>query len=105
MAIPSDAQKQHKESEIGDRGYVEDPKAACPADSTRYSSVQLFFIIRLSKLIGQRHDCARALDTDDWRMKLLNKSIYSTYRDCMDLGIGEDARTLFRREKDAQANS
>ena len=101
MAIPSDAQNRE---EIGDRGYVDDPQAMCPADSTRYSSVQLFFIIRLSKLIGQRRDCERALDTDDWRMNLLNKSIYSAYRDCVELGIGEDARTLFRQEKNAPAS-
>jgi len=101
MAIPSDAQNRE---EIKDRGFVEDQKSAWPADSTGYSAVQLFFIIRLSKLIGQRRDCERALDTDDWRMKLLNKSIYSIYRDCVELGIGEDARTLFRQEKNAPAS-
>ena len=37
-------------------------------------------------------------DGGDWHMRLVNKALYSTYRDCEDLGVGEEARLLMAQQ-------
>ena len=61
--------------------------------------MQLLFLLRLSRLLRQREEYAKLLSPDDWRMKLFNKAIYSTFCDCVQLGIGEDAKTLFHQHQ------
>jgi hypothetical protein len=31
-------------------------------------------------------------------MRLINKSLYSTYRDCEELGVGDEARLLMAQQ-------
>ena len=62
-----------------------------------YSPMQLLFLLRLSRLLRQREEYTRLLGPDDWRMKLFNKAIYSTFCDCVEQGIGEDAKLLFQQ--------
>lgn len=62
-----------------------------------YSPMQLLFLLRLSRLLRQREEYTRLLSPDDWRMKLFNKAIYSTFCDCVEQGIGEDAKLLFQQ--------
>ena len=57
-----------------------------------YSPTQLHFLMRLSHLQRQRRDMVNVADGNDWHMRLVNKALYSTYRDCEDLGVGEEAR-------------
>lgn len=59
-----------------------------------YSPTQLHFLMRLSHLQKQRRETVNVLDATDWRMRLIHKGLYSTYRDCEDLGVGEEARLL-----------
>ncbi len=66
-----------------------------------YSPVQLLFLLRLARLLRQRQEYLNVLAPDDWRFRLLNKAIYSTYCDCLEQGIGEDAKALFDRDKAA----
>jgi hypothetical protein len=37
-------------------------------------------------------------DGSHWHMRLVNKALYSTYRDCEDLGVGEEARLLMAQQ-------
>ncbi len=67
------------------------------ANLKSYSPTQLHFLMRLSHLQRQRRDTVNVLDNNDWRMRLINKSLYSTYRDCEDLGLGEEARLLMQQ--------
>lgn len=60
-----------------------------------FSPLQSLFLARLVRLLRQRRDYASVLGSDDWRMRLLNKSIYSTFCDCLELGIADEARALF----------
>jgi hypothetical protein len=60
-----------------------------------YNNLQSLFLSRLVRLLRQRRDYANVLGPDDWRMRLLNKSIYSTFCDCLELGIADEARALF----------
>src|SRR5690349_16310532 len=46
-----------------------------------YTASQLFFLQRLAWLQKQRRECMNVLASNDWRMRLLNKALYSTYRD------------------------
>ena len=62
-----------------------------------YSPTQLHFLMRLSHLQRQRRESMNVLDNGDWRMRLINKSLYSTYRDCEDLGLGEEAKLLMQQ--------
>lgn len=64
-----------------------------------YSPVQLLFLLRLARLLRQRQEYLNVVSPDDWRMRLLNKAIYSTYCDCLEQGIGDDAKALFERDK------
>ncbi len=66
-----------------------------------YTEVQLFFLLRLERLLRIRREHAALSHSSDWWAKLLNKAIYSTYCDCIELGVGEDARSLFARDQAA----
>jgi len=66
-----------------------------------YSEVQLFFLLRLERLLRVRRDHAAISNSNDWWAKLLSKAIYSTYCDCIELGVGEDARSLLSRDQAA----
>jgi hypothetical protein len=63
-----------------------------------YSPTQLHFLMRLSHLQRQRRDTANVFDSTDWRVRLINKSLYSTYRDCEELGVGEEAKLLMAQQ-------
>jgi hypothetical protein len=64
-----------------------------------YNALQSMFLARLVRLLRQRRDYANVLAASDWRMKLLNKAIYSTFCDCLELGVADEARTLFAQRK------
>ena len=59
-----------------------------------YSPTQLHFLMRLSHLQKQRRETVNVLDASDWRMRLIHKGLYSTYRDCVELGVGDEAKML-----------
>ena len=65
-----------------------------------YSPTQLHFLMRLSHLQRQRRDMVNVADANgtDWHMRLVNKALYSTFRDCEDLGVGEEARLLMAQQ-------
>ncbi len=75
------------------------------AAARSYSSFQMLYLLRLSKLLRDRQDWSRRLTADDWRLKLLNKAIYSTFCDCVEQGVAEDARTLFAQNRSAPNRS
>jgi hypothetical protein len=66
-----------------------------------YSPTQLHFLMRLSHLQRQRRDMVNVADGNgaDWHMRLVNKALYSTFRDCEDLGVGEEARLLMAQQQ------
>jgi hypothetical protein len=63
-----------------------------------YSPTQLFFLTRLSWLIRQRRELINTLDASDWRAKLLNKALYSTFLDCVEEGVGDEAKGLLAQQ-------
>ncbi|HLG50045.1 MAG TPA: hypothetical protein VKY56_00205, partial [Chloroflexota bacterium] len=63
----------------------------------RYSVVQRFFLARLERLLALRRN--PEVFTEPWHASLVNRAIYSTYRDCVALGLAEEARTMLRGEE------
>lgn len=66
-----------------------------------YNDLQLFFLMRLARLLRQKREYTvseKGNTPEEWRLRLFNKTIYSTFRDCVDQGVGEDARLLFQQE-------
>jgi hypothetical protein len=68
------------------------------ANLKSYSPTQLFFLMRLSYLQRQRRDTQNLMDATDWRMRLINKALYSTFRDCEEQGVGQEARLLMTQQ-------
>ena len=64
-----------------------------------YSPLQLFFLWRLSYLQKQRREFMNVLEASDWRMRALNKALYSTYRDCVEEEVGDEARLLIAQQQ------
>ncbi len=56
---------------------------------------QRMFLLRLRRLLWLRRSCAGQLE--DHALKVLDKSIYSTYCDCIELDVGEEARQLLKQ--------
>ncbi len=66
-----------------------------------YTELQLFFLLRLERLLRVRREHTTLASSNDWWAKLLSRAIYSTYCDCIELGVGDDARSLFARDQAA----
>ena len=61
---------------------------------SRRTPEQLFFVRRLRRLIALNRYCTSELPTDDPEMRLLRHAIYSTYRDCVDQGLADEAQEI-----------
>jgi len=62
-------------------------------------ALRRFFLSRLRDMVALRSEHARRLPDGDPNLRLLDKAIYSIYCDCLDLGVGEDARAILRHEE------
>jgi len=69
-----------------------------------YTPTQLFFLTRLSWLIRQRRELINTLDQNDFRRKLLDKALYSTFLDCTDDGLGDEAKSLLAQQSQNAEN-
>lgn len=68
------------------------------ANLKSYSPTQLFFLMRLSYLQKQLRETVNVLERGDWHMRLLHKALYSTYRDCLEQGVGDEAKLLMTQQ-------
>src|SRR4051812_47732554 len=69
-----------------------------------YSALQLFFLMRLSYLVRRRKDELASLDPSHWKFKLLNRGLYSTFCDCVEEGVGEEAKVLLGQQQARDQN-
>lgn len=60
--------------------------------------LQRFFLHRLQRMVAVRRDQSQLLDSGDLNLRLLDKAVYSTFCDCLDLGAVEEARTILRND-------
>ncbi len=56
--------------------------------------MQRVFLLRLRRLTWLRRSCSGQLDEPI--LRVLDKSIYSTYCDCVELGVDSEARELLK---------
>ncbi len=80
---------------------IEDRRIERQGRMKPYTDVQLFFLLRLERLLRVRRDHAAISNSNDWWAKLLSKAIYSTYCDCIELAVGDDAKALLSRDQTA----
>ncbi len=62
----------------------------------RYTPVQQLFLKRLVVLLEKRRQLELQPTADEDQKKLLNKALYSTFIDCVELGTGDVARSLLQ---------
>ena len=67
----------------------------------RHTPTQAFFLARLQDFIVRRQQSPEG-EGKEWQSRLLDKALYSTYCDCLDLGLGDEAREQLRRHRQAQ---
>ena len=60
-----------------------------------YSPLQFHFLRRLDRLLRLRYEQGGDLNADG--IRLLDRGIYSTYCDCVDLGAGAEAQKFIHR--------
>lgn len=65
-----------------------------------HSQMQLFFLLRLMRLLDLRQN--RGESPGEWQSKLLDRTIYSTFVDCLEQGVGDDARNLLHQREAAK---
>ena len=56
-----------------------------------YTPIQMHFLTRLQRLGDIREE---SQDSDALTIKLIGRGIYSIYRECIDAGVGEEARRI-----------
>lgn len=79
------------------------PPSALPQGGSAFTATQLFFLRRMQRMLQTREDNLARLKPDDWRIKLLDRALYSTYRDCASAGVGQQAQALqkaIRQQRD-----
>ncbi len=70
-----------------------------PARSPEY--LRRFFLARLERVVAVRRERAPLLEAGSMDLRLLDKAVYSTYCDCLDLGASKAARAILRGEDSA----
>ena len=68
--------------------------SATPKRSPR-ARLQVHYLERLKRLLSLRYEQNNGLGLE--KVRLLDRSIYSTYCDCADLGVGVKAQGQLRR--------
>lgn len=64
-------------------------------EEARYSPLQLHYLRRLNRLLRLRYEQGTQLNGEG--VRLLDRAIYSTFCDCLDLGVSGRAQELLRR--------
>jgi hypothetical protein len=67
-------------------------------ETRAYTVIQRFFLARLERFVAMRD--GPSLAGDSWQASLVHRSIYSTYCDCVEQGLADEARILIRREQE-----
>lgn len=62
-------------------------------------NLQEFFLRRLQRLVWLRNKQPYIEHTTDELIRGLDRCIYSTYRDCIDQGVGESAHKVLAEVK------
>lgn len=59
-----------------------------------YSAIHVYFLARLRRLEGMRCQMDSLPARDPFTKKLIDHGLFATYRECMDEGVGSEARRI-----------
>ena len=74
-----------------------DKDVAGGSTAVQYSPTQTMFLARMQNLVEQRIRYSDLVGPQDWRMRLIKRSLYSTYRDLQDLGLEKEVKNMMER--------
>jgi hypothetical protein len=77
------------------KGGMENMLSPIKESENSYSPLQLHFLRRLNRLLRLRAEQAGQLNEEG--VRLIDRAIYSTYCDAVDLGVAEEAQKLLHR--------
>ncbi len=77
------------------KGGMEEMVSPFTESETSYSPLQLHFLGQLKRLLPLRHEQSGQIN--DEGVRLIDRAIYSTYCDAVDLGVAEEAQKLLHR--------
>lgn len=70
-----------------------------PQELFSFSPLQLHFLGRLKQLVDQRVSLKQdEVPPDDLLWRVSSRAMYSTYQDCVDIGVGEEANAILQGE-------
>ena len=61
--------------------------------------LQYHYLSLLQRLVSLKNSYQADTDYEAWIMGALNKSVYSTLRDCIEANVGDEAKELLNREQ------
>lgn len=65
----------------------------------RLTPLQYHYLTLLRHMVSVKDEYQAGPEAEPWLLAALNKSIYSTLRDCMEANVGDDARRLLHPEQ------
>lgn len=80
---------------LGTKGGLEDMLSPIKEGESSYSVLQLHFLRRLDRLLRLRSEQSGQLN--EGGLHLIDRAIYSTYCDAVDLGVTAEAQRLLHR--------
>ena len=60
---------------------------------------QMYFLGRLERLMAIKSSYRNDSSQEKWLEDAVGRAIYSTLRDCIEMGVGEEAKALLRRQQ------
>ncbi len=61
--------------------------------------LQYHYLSLLQRLVALKNSYQTDVDYEAWMMGALNKSVYSTLRDCMEANVGDEAKEMLNKEQ------
>ena len=61
--------------------------------------LQYHYLSLLQRLVALKNSYQTDAAYEAWMMGALNKSVYSTLRDCMEANVGDEAKEMLNREQ------
>ena len=61
--------------------------------------LQYHYLSLLQRLVALKNSYQTGVDYEAWMMGALNKSVYSTLRDCIEANVGDEAKEMLNKEQ------
>ena len=61
--------------------------------------LQYHYLSLLQRLVALKNSYQTDVDYEAWMMGALNKSVYSTLRDCIEANVGDEAKEMLNKEQ------